>query len=362
MQPRALVLYKIVPKIRISGPLHHTNEIEIPALVSVLVRLGFHVTLLDRSAERLPPLENFDLFIGLGTSGSSNLFDPIAKELPKSCTRILLATTPNPVSANRLRREHLTRFHKKYGRWPEVSRIDPSEKRIQERIAISDHIWVYGEPNTFSADSFFGLHPSIHYFPPTSLISPPSSLRMPDEQPKRFVWFGGSGMIAKGADLVVEAFQELPFLRLDLYGPSSDPEFQDIVVPSIQRSSNMKFKGFLSGGPRKYCRELGSGAAQVLLSPSEGFATSVLTPGIFGVPLIGTHETSVNPLLFAQNLGRFDSLTIDGICGSILSWVNETSTTRLTTRSMVSETARTFLPDSTENRIRKALIPMLKQI
>jgi hypothetical protein len=129
----------------------------------------------------------------------------------------------------------------------------------------------------------------------------------------KFLCFAGNGFICKGVDVVVEAFFEMPELRLHLCGPDTEPGFFDVLGSRIRDSENVSYEGFVSIGGERFEKLLGECSFVVFASSSEGCATSVATAmrgglvpvlteevgiylGSFGFKLAGPRENLINEI------------------------------------------------------------------
>lgn len=85
----------------------------------------------------------------------------------------------------------------------------------------------------------------------------------------RFLWFGSTGSILKGLDLVIEVFSKNTFLSLDIVGPIDAP-FMEHFKEKIYSSSNIRYHGFLSISSSKMRNIADRNAFIILPSASEG--------------------------------------------------------------------------------------------
>ena len=298
---RALLFYKI-PSVSLSKH-HHTNELEIWDWVYVLNRLGYEVDLVSRSATTYLGDGAYDLFLGLGTSGSSRFFleHAVAAQADRN---IMIATTPHPNAANKARKEHLFRVRERYGLTPRVDRIDPSEGWISEHLDFVDSIMVYGIKGSFADKSFENSRLDRVTFGPSSLVTPSLPSRAVSVDPTSFVLYSGSGLLAKGADIVVETFLKNPRFCLTIYGPP-EPEFMAFLESQTKRVANITYRGFHRASRRSLEQLRERVAGQILTSPSEGCASSVATLAGFGIVPIMNEEVGF-PRWNDFSLGDFD--------------------------------------------------------
>ena len=113
----------------------------------------------------------------------------------------------------------------------------------------------------------------------------------PARNPLVFLAVLGQGLIAKGVDLLVDAFLQNPKLTLHICGPNTDKDFQEQLLPQIKQSSNIHYHGFVRMNSRKMHRLVSEATFQIQASPSEGTSTSVLALLSQGLIPVVTEET-----------------------------------------------------------------------
>ena len=132
------------------------------------------------------------------------------------------------------------------------------------------------------------------------------------ERCNSFVWFGSTGVIHKGLDILVEAFAKLPSKRLNIYGISK----QEIAMikPYIGRNTflhekiNVMDNTFISEVVEK-------NAFIVSLSCSEGMQSGVATCMLHGLIPIVTKETGYESQNF---IFEFSDYHLDSVVNTIL--------------------------------------------
>ena len=349
---RALLFYKVPRRRKLFEPARHTNELEIQDWASCLGSFGFEVDILDRSAEPVSLKRNgaYDLFFGLGTSGSSGNYLHWREE-SNAPVSALIATTPHPAQANKARLAHLRDFRNRYGVAPSISRLDPSEAAFDDRLAVSDFVMVYGLKDSFAYNSFHGVGPEVLAFGASSIY--PRSIVRPEGKNEHFVVLSGSGLIAKGVDLIVETFLGLPQIPLTIFAPDNDETFKNVFGTRIADSPNVTLGGFLSAR-RRNVLQLASSSASISASPSEGLSSASASMLSWGVPLIATRETGfpVGPPL---SLGPFGPATRDRLEEAVVNFLRVAPETRLHMRQEASEMGRQFFRRGFRSNLKSAL-------
>ncbi len=321
LSQRALLYYKTDPFFNKAAVERygHTNLWEILEIVRLLNVHGYEVDIIDRSVNNFLPEDIYDLYIGLGAGNSGKHFAKYAEVLTKAI-KVLYAAGPEPNLSNKLVKERYDRFRERTG-------IDAPYMRTITEISfdkfaeVADYFFCIGEPGTFGFESY-KKHNKLCYsiLPSTS----PEIRFLPDWIRTRsldsFLCFAGDGFICKGVDLLVEAFEQMPDVKLYICGPDSEPAFFKAYGDLINRSNNIFYEGFVDVGSTKF-HDLCSKCSFVILnSSSEGCATSVVTCLRAGLVPIVNHETSVDT-------GDFGFLMEDktNIVEDIKMWVKHAS-------------------------------------
>jgi glycosyltransferase involved in cell wall biosynthesis len=105
-----------------------------------------------------------------------------------------------------------------------------------------------------------------------------------------FVWFGGAGLLHKGADLAIEAFKEMPDAVLHLLGGIQEDDNLNQWLREIEaRYANIRFEGWMNTESSRFQELMMQSSAVLLPSASEGGPTSVPQAMHFGLlPIVTT--------------------------------------------------------------------------
>ena len=149
--------------------------------------------------------------------------------------------------------------------------------------------------NQFNKNSYekFKL-PLYKIFPSTnnSIIFNYKSIANRD--PRKFVYFGGNGLICKGLDLVLEAFDGLRDVSLDICGPTDEKDFWNYYKPLLKRNSNINFHGFIDVKGKFFNYLMDRASFNIFPASAEASATSVLTCMRKGVIPVCTKEAGID--------------------------------------------------------------------
>jgi glycosyltransferase involved in cell wall biosynthesis len=113
---------------------------------------------------------------------------------------------------------------------------------------------------------------------------------------RRFLWFGGSGWVHKGLDLVVEAFLQEPHLELVICGGSLAEEdvFWRTYGREIEQAGNISYRGFLDPEGQEFESIVDSVCAVVYPSAAEGCSGAIVQCLHFGLIPIVTEITGLD--------------------------------------------------------------------
>lgn len=296
---KVLLYYKSDPLFskRLVSKSIHTNNIEILHMLDVFSELGISVDLVDRQAiwddiEELSS-ENYDLFVS-NCAGNSCPFHAEIISRFKVKKVIAYAMGPDPVLSNRLVHERHKNFELRAGVKPIVRRaICIDEKVLDARFQQSDAIIVNGD--TFSFDSYKRFAKPIYYVPSTISKKVFSfKVNLNKKEANSFLYFGGSGLICKGLDIVLEAFDGLSGVKLNICGPPDEGDFWDYYGPLLKRNPHIHYHGFVEVGSETFFKIVEESTFNIFPSCSEGCATSVLTAMGVGVVPVVNYESGVN--------------------------------------------------------------------
>lgn len=291
-----LLYYKTDPLVfkSVAKDLSHTNHLEIIAMVKVFNKLGYWVDVIDRTIDiaKLRLEDKYRIFIGIGAGNSGKYYAQIASMVP-SATRIFYALGPEPKLSNSLIERRYDYFLKRHPNAAVNMRrlVDNTDmKKIMDETDI-----IFAGGGIFSHDSYkiFNKEMMRFYCPiPTDIKINFSEFNQRSQ--KKFVYFGGNGNIVKGLDLVIEAFEGLPELELQICAPDWEEDFNEVYRDTLNQARNIHFNGFVKIGGEIFNKITSECGYVIFLSCSEGAANSALVCMRRGLVPVLTHESSVD--------------------------------------------------------------------
>lgn len=256
----------------------HTNNWESYELACVLNKLGFVVDIIDRTAtlDDIKEVQDiYDLFIGIGVGDSGKYFPDIAARVPHAI-KVLYAMGPEPDLSDQVTRERHNYFRLRHPEYPVIDRRLVSAVDTKRLYAATDAIISIG--NDWSFGSYRHLGKDLYKV----YLSTYPGLRMATsdfakKDQKKFLYFGGSGNIVKGLDLVLEVFAQRPDLELYIGAPAGEEDFNAWANPIIQQSSHIHMLGFMDVTSESFHNLTAQCGYVIMPSASEGCATSITT-------------------------------------------------------------------------------------
>lgn len=295
LKMRALLYYKTEPfyNKKLLKNYVHTNLWAITEIVRLLNIHGFIVDVIDRTANDFLPEDIYDLFIGLGAGNSGKYFAKYASVLNKA-VKVLFLAGPDPDVKNELVKERYDQFNKRNRQNAPYMRII-TDINFEEFVSLSDYMLCVGNTDSFSYRSYAKYNKPIYPILPSTS---PKIRFLPDWIRTRslnsFLCFAGDGFICKGVDLLVEAFEKMPDMKLYICGPDSEPAFFKQYGAIIETHNNISYEGFVTVGSHKFNDLCSECSFTILNSASEGCATSVVTCLRAGLVPIVNYETGID--------------------------------------------------------------------
>lgn len=233
---RALVFYTMTPFIY-PGAIVDAHEAYWMsfAIANMLLEMGYDVDLTDwDTAELRPSRRDYDLVFDI----HGNL-ERLAPELPASCKKILHLTTSYWEFNNTQAEERSRDLERRRGMYIAPARLLTPSNGIE----IGDHTSLIG--NSFTLGTYpVGYRSAICALPQSVACTQSFYQRDMVMVAKNFVWVGGSGLVHKGLDLLLDVFKELPDYTLSIFGPvQSDPAFVALYEKELFHLPNITCYG-----------------------------------------------------------------------------------------------------------------------
>ncbi len=295
-QDRVLLSYVIAPLERpLESVMTHSNQQEVLMIIKALIDLNFSIDVaycLDDTNTSTILQKHYDLILGFGSP-----FLSYSQVNPK-CLKVIYLTEASPDFSRRQEEERDAYFfqrHKKH-------MLDRRTGRYftNEQLNIADAAILIG--NEFVKETYVGLPYSIHTIFPTAMENPNfvPYRKHHEETRKCFLWFGSSGAVHKGLDILVDVFSlpENSDLTLFVCGlKGSERKLFD-----FKHTKNIIDLGFVQVLSNEFLTLLEKCTYVILPSCSEGVATSVATCMNHGLIPVVTKGTGFDRKDFVVHL------------------------------------------------------------
>lgn len=270
-----LLIYTTKPFV--SGlSMEHSNIYECFTVAECFKLLKYNVDVVDCNVSQRIDFSKYDVIFGMGTLMEKNFY-----QNPKiSQTRIFYATGVNPIQSNILTTLKVREFAIINGRiLLNSSRLIHESQHSQ--ILLSDFVIVLGDEVTLG--SYLKFDNKINnksynlngfYFDTYDIELNKKSF---SNAKNNYLWFGSSGLLHKGLDVLIEIFSENSGLQLHICGANEkEVEFFDYYKDFFLKSKNIHNHGFVDMKSNKFRQLMDMCAFTVFPSISEGSSPSLL--------------------------------------------------------------------------------------
>jgi len=252
----------------------HSNELECYTAARIFNKLGYQVDIVNYDETELIPedLLKYDVIYGFGEPMEQSFYLNTTKKIQ----RIIYSTGCNTIYSNMVSSLRLRDFYQKHKiLLAHSTRIAPCSWRLQ--TIFSDAIVVLG--NSFVSDTFFQELTYVPIYNLNAFYFKKNSIDLNkkkfSESQKNFIWFGSTGAIHKGLDLLIDLFQDYPDIHLHICG-IKEKSFISYYQNIIEKSKNITNHDFVNIESPLFTTLMLRCGAIVYPSVSEGGAVSVL--------------------------------------------------------------------------------------
>lgn len=249
---------------------HHTNFYKTYLFAEVLNELGYAVDVVDWTEVFNGDYNRYDAIIGLGES-----VEEAFKHVKKPTKIIWFGTGCNPFYSNPVTVNRVIDFHNKHGLYLiESSRFIYKDWPLQHEAAD----WIILHGNCFSKSTFRKNNIDVVKAP--VYINHKSDFENKNwvNAKSNYLWFGSSGLIHKGLDLLIDTFTNRDDINLHICGNlESEKNFYNYYKKTINKCSNIYYHGEIDIKSLNYKNILENCAFVIFPSASEGGAASVIT-------------------------------------------------------------------------------------
>jgi len=292
-----LLSYKTLPfrvEQKSPGFFSHTNMWECQQIAKTWLKHGYNVDIIDWDNTSFLPKKEYSIFIDI----HSNM-ERLAPVLGRDCKKILHITGAHWQFQNNAEMERLSHLKSRKG-----VQLKP-RRQVSPNLGIeyADCATILG--NEFTQRTFAYSGKPLYPIPLSTTVQFPYHEKDFNKIRKNYLWFGSSGMVHKGLDIVLEAFDELKDYNLIVCGPiNQETDFEELYFRELYQSKNIRTFGFVDVRSDRFLDIIKTTNALIYPSCSEGGGGSVITCLHAGLIPIISYEASVNVADFGIILSK----------------------------------------------------------
>lgn len=242
----------------------HQNKWQAIELANSVSRLGYTVDIYPIWNEPPSSMDEYDLVLGRG--------DNYHRTVEGSDSRAIYFGTGQSVPTLREKEtERLRNLEARHG-----IKLPPERSREHRGTPKSyENVIVLGDERT--AQTYRDLAPDASSIYPIRLNYRPnfsSTIESKNFEDARrsVVWFGGHGLVLKGLDLALEAFEGLDGIDLYVCGPvANNEEFSEHYHDLLYDTENIHTRGWVRVGSREFTEIMSEAGYLLYPSASDGF-------------------------------------------------------------------------------------------
>jgi len=263
----------------------HTNTWECKQIANTWIKYGYNVDIIDWDNSTILPKKDYSFFIDI----HSNM-ERIAPLLKINCKKILHITGAHWRFQNDAENKRLLALKERKGITLQPRRKVPPCLGIE----YADCATILG--NKFTQETFAYSGKTLYPIPLSTTVQFPFFENKEfDKIRKNFLWFGSSGMVHKGLDLVLDTFCELPEYHLTVCGPvKQEPDFERAYHKELYNTPNIRTLGLINVTSNQFLNVVTQNVALIYPSCSEGQSGSVITCLHAGLIPIISYESGVD--------------------------------------------------------------------
>lgn len=263
----------------------HTHHWESYLIAKAFLQMGFSVDVISYLDNHFAPTKNYRLFIAARTN-----FERIAKLLNNECIKIAHLDTAHWLYNNTAVLKRALDVQQRHG----VSLASFKFIEYNWAIEFADYATVLG--NQFTVDTYSYSHKPVYRIPISSCnLYPWNADKEFEKCRNNFLWFGSSGFVHKGLDLVLDAFVKMPRHHLYVCGPiNQEPDFQKAFAAELYDTPNIHTQGWVDVESDAFLEVAEKCVGLIYPSCAEGGGGSVIQCMHAGIIPLVSRESSVD--------------------------------------------------------------------
>ena len=338
--------------------LRHTNQAEALEIAKVFKELRYNVDVVDYYYEGNLNYGKCSIIFGFGEPLEKSFYNRNHKILT-----IYYGTGMNTIYSNFFTLKRIEEVYKKKDKWLlESGRI--VDKAWSVQTSLVDSIITLGDDEVVNSyQKYFSRKiyniPNSYYktFDHEEILK---NKNFRDAK-NHFLWFGSSGLIHKGLDLLLEVFKEMSDFQLHVCGPiDNEPKFKNCYYEDLYNTKNIHTYGFINIQSKSFKDIISKCAFIIFPSCSEGGSSSVINVMVYGLIPIVTNTAGIRFKDFGIEIKE---LTYASVKESIIK-ATSLSEDEIKERSLkcANDTINNHSIEKYSSELKKALIDILKKI
>lgn len=281
-----LVSYTINPFLGQGMPIdtRHTADWECLQIVKTFLDLGYAVDVINYDNHRFLPRKPYAFLVDELTN-----LERLSALVPPTCVKIFHGVFAHWLVNNRAAYDRYMALRERRGILLRPRRLLAPNLSAEQ----ADALTVKGNDNTVGTYRHAGR--------PVYRIAGSSTIELPwpdgkdfDACRRRFVWFGGRGLVHKGLDLVLEAFAQMPAFHLTVCGPvQTERDFETAFAEELYRTPNIRTVGWVDLQSTEFVEIADSCVGVIYPSCAEACAGSVINCMHAGLIPVVSRESGV---------------------------------------------------------------------
>ncbi|MGC2062332.1 MAG: glycosyltransferase [Thermodesulfovibrionales bacterium] len=261
---------------------HYWRSLQI---AKTFLDLGYSVDVIDYLNGEFIPEKNYAFFVSFRTH-----FERIARLLNEDCIKIAHLDTAHWLFNNSAAFRRGLALQQRRGVSLRGLRIVETNMAIE----CADYATLSG--NQFTVDTYrYSQKPLFRVPYPSCAVYPWPEGKNFDSCRNNFLWFGSSGFVHKGLDLVLDVFANAPGYHLYVCGPIQDEkDFEEAYYKELYQTPNIHTLGWLDTGGPEFAEVARKCVGVVYFSCAEGGGGSAITCMHAGLIPIVSYESSVD--------------------------------------------------------------------
>lgn len=307
-----LISYVVTP-FRRGSNIYHTNSVEALVIADIFNRAGYNVDISWFLSKKKIKYEKYDVIFGIG--------EPIERSFYQH-------------SKKTKKISYVAGMHPYYNNQASIQRVkevyDKSGRLLMDSLRLMDQCWT-AQFNL--SDGIIALGNSSvgetykKFFKGDVICIPPSYIKTFDYKivllnknfssaRLHFLWFGGSGCIHKGVDLLLDFFKNRSDIYLHICGPiKSEKDFVSFYHDELYKTKNIILHDFVSLDSEQFLHLIRTCAFVIFPSCAEGGGASVVNVMANGglIPIV-SKSSSIDVHSYGIEI---PSLDLEGIGAAI---------------------------------------------